>query len=386
MLSFSIIIIVFVLGFSVKNWPNSPFTSKDRKFLNILWAYHFLFGILYWIYVVYGPGGDAIGYWFEAKSNSLSKLLQMFAIFGPGTHGMYLLSFIPANLLGLSFLASSILFTLFGYIGIVYFYSLFIKNIEFNSKIGKYQIFPWIFFLPNLHFWSAGLGKDTISFMCIALFFYSMQKPSKNVIKILLALGLTYIVRPHISVFLVASFGIAFLLDGRLKAYQKALFTVVCILAFVVLFNKFMAFLKIEELNTETIDSYSSSSVNNLNTGGSGVDISSYPYPLKVLTFLFRPFFFDINNVLAIVASLENLLLVILSIKFLKVNPITVFRKGNYLVKGSFIFFVVGTLSFSLILGNLGIMLREKNMFIPALLFICLWGFSYSYKKKRLKT
>lgn len=175
-----------------------------------------------------------------------------------------------------------------------------------------------------------------------------------------------------------------YVLDGNLKLYQKILLGGVFLVAFVVLFDNIIAFLKIENLNSESIETFSESRVSGLSRAhtGSSVDISSYPYPLKIFTFLYRPLFFDINSVLAIVASFENLLLLILSWKLFRLNPIKIFNAGNYIVKSLFIFVIIGTLSFSLILGNLGIMLRQKNMFVPALLFICLWGLSCSYQQK----
>ncbi|MDP2692345.1 MAG: hypothetical protein Q8O88_01740 [bacterium] len=385
MLDIFSIIVIIIIGFSIKNAFQSSLNAADYKTLNYLWLYHILFGIIYWVYVSFIAWGDATNYYNTGRELSFAYALNLFLNGGPGTNGMYLLTVIPANLL--SFFSVSLLFTLLGYIGMVFFYVVFKNNIAYNSYLGKYKLFPLIFFLPNLHFWSAGLGKDTLSFLCIGMFIYGMQKPNKHVIKILLALGLSYIIRPHISVFLVASFGIAYMLDGNLKLYQKIFFTVMFFGAFIILFNKFMSFLQFESLDMETIENFSNTSSSNLSrsSSGSSIDISSYPYPLKILTFLYRPFFFDINNVLAIVASFENLLLLVLSIKFVRLNPIKLFRMGNYIFKGMFLFFLMGALTFSLILGNLGIMLREKNMFTPALLFICLWGLSYAYQQKQAK-
>lgn len=198
---------------------------------------------------------------------------------------------------------------------------------------------------------------------------------------------LSYIIRPHITIFLIASFGLGYVLDGNLKLYQKIFLGGLFFLAFILLFDKIMGFLKIEDLDAETVNQFSESKAGVLSRShtGSSVDISGYPYPLKIFTFLYRPLFFDINGVLAVVASFENLLLLILSWKLVKLNPIKIFKAGNFIVKSLFIFLLIGTLTFSLILGNLGIMLRQKNMFIPALLFVCLWGFSYSLQQKKLK-
>ena len=169
-----------------------------------------------------------------------------------------------------------------------------------------------------------------------------------------------------------------YIIDGQLKVYAKLIFMVILIGAFVAFFDTLMLYLRIEDLSAETLSTYSEDRISKLSRDhtGTGVDISGYPYPLKVFTFLYRPLFFDINGILAILASIENLILLLLTAKFITKNPFKMFFKGDYFFKSSLLFFLMGALTFSLILGNLGIMLRQKNMFIPALLFICLWSFS----------
>lgn len=378
-----IILIIIFLGFNIKFFFEKYINSRDKYILNSLWIYHLIFGVVFWYYIFYGPGGDGVTYYRIANEESFSNILSGFFKAGPGTSGMHMFNSLPASLL--SPFGLSMVYCLIGYIGLVCFYVFFIRQIKYNTSLFNYKLFPLVFFLPNLHFWSAGISKDAILFFCIGLFMYGIQQPSKHLFKIAVAMVVSYIIRPHITIFLISSMGMGYVLDGNLKLYQKIFLGGLFLAAFVLLFDNIMAYLKIEDLNTDTIDQFSENRVADLSRAhtGSSVDISSYPYPLKVFTFLYRPLFFDINGVLAIVASFENLLLLVLSWKLFRINPIKIFKAGNYMVKSLFIFLIIGSLSFSLILGNMGIMLRQKNMFIPALLFICLWGLSYSYQQKR---
>lgn len=383
MIDVIVFLIVLALGFAVQSSFSPNLTLSDKRNLKNLWFYHIFFGIIYWAYIVHGPGGDSLGYYKVSEQLSFTEALALYGVHGPGTYGVYLLNVIPAKFIG--FFGMTMIYTLLGYIGIVCFYMVFKTQIKFNTTIGKTELFPLVFFLPNLHFWSAGLGKDTLLFFCIGMFIFSMQKPSENVIKLIFALCLSYLIRPHITVFLIASFGLGYVLDGNLKAYQKMLLGGVFFVTFILLFDNIMAFLKIEDLDTDTIEQFSETRASNLSREhtGSAIDISSYPFPFKVFTFLYRPLFFDARGILALVASLENLLLLVLSWRFIKLNPIKLFKAGNYMMKSMLIFLIIGSVSFSIILGNLGIILRQKNMFIPALLFICLWGFSYNTEQKR---
>jgi hypothetical protein len=384
-LDISLIIIFLFLGFKVKYLFKSQLDSSDNKTLNLLWVYHIVICAAFYFYVL-ANGGDAIAYWTEFEVNPSMTMIDYFSL-GFGTYFMFVLNYIPSKIFELSFITGSVGYALIGYIGFLFFYIIFKQRIAYNSRLFQVNLFPFILFLPNLHFWTAGVGKDTLMFFCVAVFFYAMLEPKKHLIKILLTLALAYFIRPHIAAFLVMAFGIGYILDGELKVYVKVLCLIILVGAFIGFFDSIMLYLKIENLNLETISNYSDDKVSKLSRShtGSRVDITNYSFPLKVFTFLFRPLFFDMNGFLALIASLENLILLIFTAKLLWLNPIKLFFKGNYFFKSMFIFLVLGAISFSLILGNLGIMLRQNNMFIPSLLFICLWAFSYKIQNKPLR-
>ncbi|MDX1462812.1 MAG: hypothetical protein R3359_07130, partial [Marinirhabdus sp.] len=302
MLDISIIVLVVVLGFLAKNTFVEHFSKRENITLNLLWIYHLSFAILYYFYVN-STGGDARNYWFTVKENTSIGFLDYFQQ-GFGTYSMYAINYFPSAVLDLSFLTGSIAYSLLGYLGFIYLFVIFRDRIKFNSKLFGIQLFPIILFLPNLHFWTCNVGKDTILFLCIVVVFYAMQAPKKHLLKIILSLVIAYFVRPHIAAFLLVSFGLGLILDGNLKMYYKLLFSVGIMIVFIVFFDAVMAYLRIESFDLDTISSYSEDKATKLSRDytGSSVDISSYPYPLKVFTFLFRPLFFDINGPLAIVA------------------------------------------------------------------------------------
>ena len=153
-----------------------------------------------------------------------------------------------------------------------------------------------------------------------------------------------------------------------------------------------MQFAKIEEASADGFDKFATNKAAVLSRGttGSAIDISSYPFPLKVLTFWFRPLFFDARNINGLIASAENLVLLLVFIKAMRTNPIGAFKAAPFVVKGLVFFVMVGTLAFSQSLGNLGIMIRMRNMFLPGLIIYMMWIFSYEQQmirnqKKQLK-
>lgn len=367
----AIFIIILALGFLTAN--RFGVTPRNRRILQWLWAYHLLFGIIFWIFIVYGPGGDAKGYWGIARVISLSELDS--SLWSEPTSFVIALCIPLAGILKLSFFSTSMIFCLVGYVGMAAAFATYERLIPYNAKIGKLKLFPFIFFLPNLHFWSSGVGKDTLVFLCITLFFFCLTKPKKYWGWIIFCLVLSYFVRPHITLFLIMGLGVGFVLDGRIRVFHKLCLMVVMLFCGAFLFNRMESFLKIEEINVENITRFSQTRAEGLSreSVGSAIDINSYPLPLKIFTFLFRPLFFDARSLLAIVASFENLLLLAICVRVFASKPVTAFKQANYIIKAAIIFAIIGAVGCSMITSNLGIILRQKNMFIPALYLFIGW-------------
>lgn len=368
------------LGFLFINSFKNQLVSNDLRMLRKLFVYHLVFGVYYCFFTV----GDSIGHWREAKLMSNQDFI--YSLFEEkGTYFFRAFNYFPANVLDLSYFTGTMLYSLLGFIGLTYFYLIAKQLIPYNSKFKGYYLFPALFFLPNLHFWSCAVGKDTLCFFCIALFMYGILKPFRRAPMLILGLSLTYFVRPHIALFILLAFGIAYVLTSKISFFQRILFFIVIVSIGFSILPSVMEFAKIEETTTAGLAQFSENKAELLSRAsvGTAIDISSYPFPLKVFSFLYRPFFFDINGLPAILASFENLLLLILTYIVIKNKLLQTFRKAPFLIQGMVFFLIIGTLAFSQSLGNIGIMIRMRNMFLPGLLIFILW--SFSYKQQILK-
>lgn len=386
LLDICITAIVFLIGFNLKNLFSGISTS-EKWILDRLFFFHFIIAIAFHFYIN-NFGGDAIHYWETPKTLSFNTIMEL--VKGGSASGViYLINYIPSNVLQLSLFTGNMMYGCLGYLGFIYILKT-LKDIfgDFSTlsqiKLFNIPLFPWIWFLPNFHFWSSGIGKDTILFFCIALFVYCLQNLKKRWFLWIISMFLALIIRPHILLFLIISFGIGYVFDGRLKNYQKAMIGLIFILGFVLIFQYVLQFVQLESLETSVIEDYTSTKASNLNKAGSGsgIDISGYPFPLKIFTFLYRPLFFDINGILAVVASLENLVLLYFSILIIWGKPLAALKKSNFLLKGMIVYFLLGAVAFSLILGNLGIMLRQKNMFIPLFVIFGSWVLYNKHKNQ----
>jgi len=372
-------VFLFAIGYLFINSFKNKLSPNNISTLKKLAAFHVLFGTYYCFFGI----GDSLGYWNQAKLMSYDNFLYSIKV-DQGTYFMYALNYYPSNVLGLSYFTGTMLYSLIGFIGLTYFFVIAVELIPKNPKFKQYYLFPLLFFLPNLHFWSCAVGKDSILFFCIALFVYGLMQPFRRMPMIVIGLFLSYLIRPHITLFLLMSFGMTYFLGGKISLFRRIVFFGVLIGLAIAILPMVLKYAKIEEASLDGFNEFSNQKVRLLSSSNttSAVDISSYPFPLKVLTFLYRPFFFDINGIPSIIASLENLLLLLLSYKVMRNKPIKVFKKAPFIIQGMVYFFIIGTLTFSQSLGNLGIMLRMRNMFLPGLLLFILWHLSYIENKQ----
>jgi len=375
-----VILIFFALGFVFIASLKNKLPESQIKNIRLLYFYHIFFGLYNYFFI----GSDPIRYWALAKEINYIQFVE-YLTEKSGTYFMLAIDYYPSNILGLSYFTGTMVYTVFGFIAIALFYIIAYETVPRNSVFMGYKLFPLLFFFPNLHFWSCTAGKDTLSFLSVALFFFGLLKPIKRVPLIVLALLLSYAVRPHISLFLALGFGLSMVVGSSVSKSRKFILSVIFISVGVFLLPKVLEYAKIEDSSIEAFSEFSDKKASLLSrsTTGSRIDISSYPLPLKWFTFLYRPLFFDINGIPALLASIENLFLLVLSWKVIRSNFFKTLKNAPMVIKGMFFFLMLGTFAFSQALGNLGIIIRMRNMFLPGLLIFILWSFSYQQQLKR---
>lgn len=378
-----VILFSFLFGFIFINSLKKYLSSYHIKILTGMYFYHIFFGLYNYFFF----GSDPVRYWQLAKTLSYQNFLK-YAFEKSGTYFMLAIDYFPSKVLGLSYFTGTMIYTVIGFIAITYFYRIALLLVPYNSKYRGYNLFPLLFFLPNLHLWSCTAGKDTICFFSGAIFCFGILRPYQRIPYLIIAFVLSYAVRPHIALFLILGYGIAFVLSNRLSFFQRTLFAIVFIVGAIFILPSVMGYAKIEETSLDSFSEFSNTKAGLLSRGtvGSRIDISSYPLPLKLFTFLYRPLFFDINGVPALLASIENLFLLILSVRVFKNRPIETFKKAPVAIKGLVLYLIIGTFAFSQTLGNLGIIIRMRNMFLPGLLIFFLWSFSYEKERKKRKS
>lgn len=358
--------------------------SYKRKFaffsvtlMNKLYFYHVVFWLIYYTYTLFNRS-DSKQY-FIRSSTSISENLAS------GTQFIDFVAFPFTNTLGFSFEMTMLLFAWFGYIGFVHFYIFFKENIRSKLHIWGYDVIVILLFLPNMHFWTASLGKGALIFLGLGLFAYAMRYPQKRLFALLLGSYVVYMIRPHMFLFLGVGAVVGYITgQERVPLYQKILVYVAFAGGIIILWDQILAMANIsEEDPLGSFEQFATTRARGLSQGaGSAVDLNSYPLPLKLFTFWYRPLFVDSPGALGVFVSFENLLYLILTIRIWDKDFIKFLKKSTSLVKMSLVIFLSASIALSFVMSNLGIAMRQKSTVMYFLFFVIISFMEYKKQKK----
>ena len=331
--------------------------------------------------VVYGGGGDAIGY--HGAGTRLSEYWRAFQLppdidigtkFTEAFAGLVYTPYAP------SMLGGFFLFATLAFFGQMLLYAAF-RN-TFNPRRLKWYCYP-LFFLPAVGYWPASLGKESLMFLGIGLAAYGSSELFRRVAIrpiLIIAAGLAFAgaIRPHVSVLILASLALTLVLARSrtglgLSPGMKFMAVLVIGAGSVFLVTFAAANFNIDisgDIGAE-VDAFVTTVEGNTTRGGSAVEGGAVSGPQDIpaaaLKVLFRPLPYEAHNMQAMASALESsvLLLILLwrSPKIIK-NLRTV-RNDPYVLLS-----LIMTFGFVVMFSpflNLGLMARERSMILPFL-------------------
>jgi hypothetical protein len=359
-----IILFFVVTGLVIANrWVSrtDDFSTFDRWFLQGLLLYHLFFAWLFYEYILF-YGGDALRYWQLTAEPSMNSDKWM-GYFGTGTKFIQWINYIPSKSLGVSFLVANLAYGCFSFLGIQQLYLLTRKIIplKLNNK-GNYLL-ALVFLLPNLHFWTSGVGKESLMFVGIILILLSVTKGKDFWFYGIFGAIFLFLIRP-VSGLIGISIWFGFLLfSDQLK---KQTIGFISFGIFVLMLGMFYWVLEIshlQEFSWDGLIGFRKGQFEFLKTFNAATEVPMEEYSLlyQLWTLLFRPFWFDFHGFWSFAAILENtvsLILILVGIFAIMSSP----RKKNpaYLKAGLLMLAIMtGIHLFNL--NNLGLMMRMKS-------------------------
>ena len=308
-----------------------------------------------------------------------------FELFGTDTKFIDFMAF-PFYQMGISsYEALMFLFSWFGYVGFIYAYLFFRENIPIRIKVFKVDFLTLLLFLPNMHFWTVALSKGAPIFMGIMMFTYAITRPKKRLFLLFISSFIVFHIRPHVFMFLAVGAVVGYM-GGKEKisTWKKWTISLSLILILLLVQDQILAVVGLQNSGNvvEGFEEFAEGRSEDLSESSSGVNMNSYPLPLKLFTFWFRPLFFDAGGIMGLATSIENLLYLLLFIKIIKKDFIKFLLKSRAFVKMSAMIFLSTSFAMTFIMSNLGIIMRQKSMVMYFGFFVI---YSYLAQKKYIR-
>jgi hypothetical protein len=276
-----------------------------------------------------------------------------------------------------------------GYLGFVYAYLFFRENIPLKITVFKrFDLLTLILFFPNMHFWTASLGKGAPIFLGLMMFAYAIKKTNSRFITLILGSILIYFIRPHVFLFVAVGTLLGYMSGKEKISFGRKLFIYIVMIGGLWLAqDQILGVVGLEgsEDLVEGFEDFSADRTESLSSSGSGVDMASYPLPIKLFTFWFRPLFFDAPGILGLITSVENLMYLLLFVKIFKKDFITFIRNSTVVVKMSLVIFFLTSFAMTFVMSNLGIIMRQKSMVMYFAFFVIYYYLAQKKYDKMLR-
>jgi hypothetical protein len=340
--------------------------------LHALLVYHLIYT---WIFILYiqHHGGDATAYWTLSTNVMPGPSERWMDYFGLSTFFVQWLNFMPYKVWGFSFVTGNFLWGMLGFFGIRFLFLLSYDGFIKEVPTAKQVICLLIFFQPNLHFWTAGIGKEALTLFALSWMLWGLTYLRRHGWQAIPAWGILFLIRPHIG-FLAIGLVLVVWLFSPLFANKIKIAVVVGLGGLLLLtLPLLVTYLNIPDFSPSSLRSLMDYQIDFLQHGGSSVDLASYNQAERLFTYLFRPLFYDAFHWQSLLASIENLVYLIGIILFFIYWRWEAVRKMPWFISFGLLFFLITTLLFANSLSNLGIMMRMKSFTLIFLLIGALY-------------
>lgn len=331
-----------------------------KAFPYFLLGYHLLFSYFAWQYVTEN-NGDAMRYWFLQKD--LEKV-SWIDFFKPGTDIIKLITFPLVKLFHLPFWVGFVIFSFISFWGFYFLWKLLLKisNENFSLTLSG----SIILLLPNVHFWTSLIGKESILFLCLTIIAIEIIRENFRSWKLIIGFLLLLLIRPHIAGLLIFSGLITILFFSKLNSKKKWLLLGLGI--FLLFFSAFV----LQNVASghgnliQKISQLYDAHIRVLKRTDAYVPLDQYVFPYKLFTFYFRPLPWENPGFLYQIISWENFIClgVTLFATFIFFKFYKKIDNRKFLAFSCIFIFIFASM-YVFAYTNFGLILRTKIMVFP---------------------
>ncbi len=412
-------VLIYCIAFVIRSFyaDNLLYRKYFIKGLTAKLVGGFCFSLVYTYFYTYG--GDTMAYYEDAETftvmffNDPNRMLSLFfnptgdatAVldiknrlrFGIDTNEFSVVRFaIVTNILALnSYYSATLLFAALSYIGVWQFYLVFARR---YPRIYK-QLAIAVLFIPSVFFWGSGIMKDSIVLGFLGVCVYAIDRFLRDGFSKWFWLGVTFLsgaiifsIKAYIIMALAPALLVWVVMNGKDRIRNKFLrslvipvlliFSVVGIAATLQLLSLYNSRYSLERFaetaqSVQTWHYVEGENFSDNHGRGSSYTLGDYDpdlagiikmFPASVNVTLFRPYFWEVKNIMMVASALESFVIMIFTLYIFLVlgvrRVIPLLLKDSFLMMAFsfaiFFAFAVGFTSY-----NFGALARYKIPCIP---------------------
>jgi hypothetical protein len=352
-----------ILGFFAIPVAFTQATRLKVAYMTMIYMIHVAASVIYFRRALDGAADSAMYYYDPFQSYQDG--------FNVGTQGLIFIIQYLRSSVGGTYLDFYLIFQAIGFLGIAILLRVF-EEIHDELRLPHATYFYAFMAIPSLHFWSSALGKDGPFLLATSLALWaSMRLPSRT--KALIgALLLMLFIRPHIALIAGAALSLAVLVGRGIPVYLRIVLFIVAVAGTGVAATALESAYAIDITSAESIGQQFERVDNVLNSEDAGSTAVSASFLVRLGSLMFRPLFFDAQELFALIASVESLLLIWM-VMLLLARSRDVFQVFRNVLFARFALIYASGLTLFLAIGywNVGLGLRQKwTMLVPMYLVL----------------
>ncbi len=365
------VILMYIIGVVFLAQKFRKVSPRFMRLFALIGITHLFFTVFYYFYSLNNVA-DSIGYYRRV----IHSYNGWETTFGQGTTFIYFTLYPLVKFFGFTYFGSFFVYSFVGLLGYYYLLKVLIKitNLQWTK-------WYYLLLLPNSHFWSVAIGKDSLIFFGISflLYLYFFKRSWVFYIVPVLLVGF---VRLHTLVFIFLSFGVTQILLNKKIKFSSKIIVFSFLAAFLYLIFPFLM-ARVGFVDTESILSQFDDLEGQRIQGGSSIYMGDENLIVKWLSYMFRPLFYDAFNLLSLIVSFENTLWLFLFIKIFRNLPKKMQFSYQDIYWLTFLAVFMITIPAAYLLYNLGLAIRQKTMVIP-FLFVLFFLSIFRLEKKSI--
>lgn len=284
--------------------------------------------------------------------------------------------------LGASYFDCFMIYQTIGFWGIMILMRTF-EEIHQRISIVETPLSKFLLCLPTIQYWTSAIGKDALLFFAITLATWSALRLSKRFIPFGFAVFVMVLTRVHIAVVVVASLAIAATLYRGLSLGKRVALLVPAFGSLIVLWLVLQTSLGINLSDAGSVATFLEERTVVIASAAGRTSLTGEPFAMRLFSLLFRPMFVDARNVLGVVASVENLfLMLILFYCMVRYRVLLELYRKVLFIRFSLVVTITLIVLLALVNYNVGLGLRQRTMFLPPLLSILVAIWAYRQRMK----